>query len=112
MVSSTLYCINCGAANLARAKFCFGCGQSLQTSVAPPGVSSLTGLLVHDHILDQRYRIISQIGRGGFRAVYKNIVPKFGKRLVAFKGMKHSGLRRQELAEDNKDFPREAFLPT
>src|SRR5260370_42596834 len=79
MVSSTLYCINCGAANLARAKFCFGCGQSLQTSVAPPGVSSLTGLLVHDHILDQCYRIISQIGRGGFRPVYKTIQLKTGK---------------------------------
>src|SRR5258708_36843375 len=99
MVSSTLYCINCGAANLARAKFCFGCGQSLQTSVAPPGVSSLTGLLVHDHILDQRYRIISQVGRGGFGAGYKSIGFKFGNWLVAFKGMSQRVSTRQRTLE-------------
>ncbi len=110
MVPSTLYCINCGAANLARAKFCFGCGQSLQTSVAPPGVSSLTGLLVHDHILDQRYRIISQVGRGGFGAVYKAIDLKSGNRLVAVKEMSQSGLSQQELVEATNAFTREALL--
>src|SRR5258708_12568980 len=99
MIPSTLYCINCGTANLAQAKFCFGCGQSLQTSVAPPGVSSLTGLLVHDHILDQRYRIISQVGRGGFGAVYKAIDLKSGNRLVAVKEMSQSGLSQQGLFE-------------
>src|SRR5216683_3292339 len=110
MVPSTLYCINCGAANLAQAKFCFGCGQSLQTSVAPPGVSSLTGLLVHDHILDQRYRIISQVGRGGFGAVYKAIDLKSGNRLVAVKEMSQSGLSQQELVEATNAFTREALL--
>src|SRR5260370_28403066 len=110
MVPSTLYCINCGAANLARAKFCFGCGQSLQTSVATPGVRSLTGVLVHDHMLDQCYRIISQIGRGGFGAVYKAIDLKSGNRLVAVKEMSQSGLSRQELVEATNAFTRETLL--
>src|SRR5260370_1270087 len=110
MVPSTLYCINCGAANLAQAKFCFGCGQSLLTSVAPRGVSSLTGLLVHDHILDQRYRIISQVGRGGFGAVYKSIDLKSGNRLVAVKEMSQSGLSQKELVEATNAFTREALL--
>src|SRR5258707_3322581 len=110
MLPSTLYCINCGAATLAQAKFCFGCGQSLLTSVAPPGVSSLTGLLVHDHILDQRYRIISQVGRGGFGAVYKTIDLKSGNRLVPVKEMSQSGLSRQELVEATKTFTPEGLL--
>src|SRR5260370_33872788 len=110
MLPSTLYCINCGAANLAQAKFCFGCGQSLLTSVAPPGVSSLTGLLVHDHILDQRYRIISQVGRGGFRAVYKAIDLQSGNPLVAVNDMKHSGLSHQELLGGAHAFTLEALV--
>src|SRR5258708_15493585 len=109
MLPSTLYCINCGAANLAQAKFCFGCGQSLLTSVAPPGVSSLTGLLVHDHILDQRYRIISQVGRGGFGAVSKAINLTSGNRLVPVKGMSPNGLTPQELLVATQAFTRHAL---
>src|SRR5258708_33107965 len=104
MLPSTLYCINCGAANLAQAKFCFGCGQSLLTSVAPPGVSSLTGLLVHDHILYQRYRIISLVGRGGFISVYKANQLQPGYPLVALKEMTHRGANQHEDVEGTTTF--------
>jgi serine/threonine protein kinase len=110
MVPSTLYCSNCGTINPAQAKFCFGCGQSVQNSIAPPGAGSLTGLLIHDQILDQRYRIIGQVGRGGFGAVYKAIDLKSGNRLVAVKEMSQSGLSQQELIKATNAFTREALL--
>src|SRR5258708_1867417 len=110
MVSSTLYCSNCGTINPAQAKFCFGCGQSVQNSIAPPGAVSLTGLLIHDQTLDQRYRIIGQVGRGGFGAVYKAIDLKSGNRLVAVKEMSQSGLSQQELIKATNAFTREALL--
>ena len=110
MVLSTLYCINCGAANKAQAKFCFVCGQSLQASVAPFVASSLTGLLDHDYVLNQRYRIIGQVGRGGFGAVYKATDLKAGDRLVAIKEMSQSGLSPQNLVEATNAFTREALM--
>src|SRR6266404_797236 len=110
MVPSTLYCINCGAANLIQAKFCFGCGQSLQTNVAAPAVGSLTGLLVHSHVLKQRYSVISRVGRGGFGAVYKATDLQFGNRLVAIKEMSQSGLSQQDLVEATNAFTHEALL--
>jgi eukaryotic-like serine/threonine-protein kinase len=110
MVLSPLYCTNCGAANKVQAKFCFGCGQSLQTGVTAVAAGSLTGLLVHDHVLNQRYRIISQVGKGGFGAVYKATDLQFGNRLVAIKEMSQSGLSQQDLVEATNAFTREALM--
>src|SRR6266516_7162900 len=110
MVLSPLYCTNCGAANKVQAKFCFGCGQSLQTGVTAVDAGSLTGLLVHDHVLNQRYRIISQVGKGGFGAVYKATDHQFGNRLVAIKEMSQSGLSQQDLVEATNAFTREALM--
>src|SRR6266516_732266 len=110
MVLSPLYCTNCGAANKVQAKFCFGCGQSLQTGVTAVDAGSLTGLLVHDHVLNQRYRIISQVGKGGFGAVYKATDLQFGNRLVAIKEMSQSGLSQQDLVEATNAFTREALM--
>jgi uncharacterized membrane protein YvbJ len=59
MISSILYCDTCGAANRPGAKFCFVCGQ-----VLPNGIPSIEQL-VPDTLLKQRYRVISQIGKGG-----------------------------------------------
>jgi WD40 repeat protein len=110
MISSPLYCTNCGAANTAQAKFCFGCGQSLQTGVVASAAGSLTGLLVHDHILKQRYCILNQVGKGGFGAVYKATDLQFNNRLVAIKEMSQSGLTRQDLVEATNAFTREALM--
>src|SRR2546425_9356012 len=110
MIPTPLYCTSCGAENSIQAKFCFGCGQSLQTSVAAPAVGSLTGLLVHDHVLKQRYRVISRVGRGGFGAVYKATDLQFGNRFVAIKEMSQSGLGQQDLVEAMNAFTREALM--
>ncbi len=109
MIPTHLYCTNCGAANSLQAKFCFRCGQSLLTGV-PAGGSSLTGLLVYNHVLNQRYRIISRVGKGGFGAVYKATDLKFGNQLVAIKEMSQSGLSQQNLVEATNAFTREALM--
>ena len=109
MISSSIYCINCGTENLQHAKFCFGCGQALQSgALAAPG--SLTGLLVHNQELNRRYRIIKQVGKGGFGAVYMAADLPFGNRLVAIKEMSQSGLSQQDLIEATNAFTREALL--
>jgi serine/threonine protein kinase len=109
MVPSPIYCTNCGVLNQAQAKFCFGCGQSLQ-SIMPSSTNSSTGLLVANHLLKQRYRIQSRAGKGGFAAVYKAEDTLFGNRLVAVKEMSQGGLSQQEIIQASRDFKREALL--
>jgi serine/threonine protein kinase len=110
MIAPTLFCDRCGAANRAQAAFCAACGQRLYAPLAGTASNSLTGLLIQHHILKQRYRIISQIGKGGFGAVYKAMDTQFGNRLVAIKEMSQSGLDPQELANAVNAFKREALL--
>jgi serine/threonine protein kinase/Tol biopolymer transport system component len=61
-------------------------------------------------LLKQRYRIISQLGKGGFGAVYKAADLQFGNRQVAIKEMSQSSLGAQELVEATESFKREALL--
>jgi eukaryotic-like serine/threonine-protein kinase len=118
MVShSHLYCLQCGAANLLHAKFCVVCGHSLQLDVsiplpvvpampkAPSQSSSAQRVL-----LKQRYRIIAQIGTGGFAEVYKAEDSQFGGRLVAIKAMGIDGLSTHEVSEATTAFEREALM--
>ena len=108
-ISSPLFCDSCGAANRLQAAFCYACGQPLQSN-AGKNSSPTTGLLVYNHLLKQRYRIISQVGKGGFGAVYKAADLQFGNRPVAIKEMSQSSLSTQELVEATESFKREALL--
>ena len=108
-ISSPFFCDSCGAANRPQAVFCYACGQPLQAH-GKNSSSQTTGLLAYNHLLKQRYRIISQVGKGGFGAVYKAADLQFGNRQVAIKEMSQSSLSQQELIEATESFKREALL--
>src|SRR6266566_2960270 len=109
-LSSTVFCDTCGAANRAQAAFCSACGRPLHNAAMGAISRTLTGLLTQQHMLKQRYRILSQIGKGGFGAVYKAADTQFGNRLLAIKEMSQSSLTSRELSEAIEAFKREAFL--
>ena len=117
MVPSSRFCTACGAANQAQDAFCFNCGLPLRATIPSPNYlvagsppSNLTGLLPPNLMLRQRYRILSQLGKGGFSAVYKAEDIQFGNRLLAVKEMSQSGLNPQEIVEATDAFKHEALL--
>jgi serine/threonine protein kinase len=66
--------------------------------------------LVPSQLLNQRYRLLSQVGIGGFGAVYKAADTHFGDRLVAIKEISLRGLTPQEAIEATDTFNREVSL--
>src|SRR5258708_11990487 len=58
----SLYCLTCGAANPAENTFCFVCLRALHNE---------TSEIENPTLLRERYRILTQVGVGGFGAVYK-----------------------------------------
>jgi serine/threonine protein kinase/WD40 repeat protein len=61
-------------------------------------------------MLNDRYRILEQVGRGGFGSIYKALDSSFGDRLIAIKEMEQKGLSPQEIAEAATGFKREALM--
>src|SRR6266487_446045 len=99
MVSTSLFCAACGAANVVGADECFACGKSL--AAAQTNFQRTT--------LKQRYLVLGQIGQGGFGAVYKAADVQFGDRLLAIKEMSQSGSGEED-GQEVEQFKREAML--
>src|SRR6266581_1829375 len=136
MAISLYYCDNCGAANHPQATARFACGWVLQTTATAPASSqpptpvavqliqaaaqqamipiakAFNGALAPGYLLKQRYRIIGQVGKGGFGAVYKATDIRSNNRLLAVKEVNPSGQNPQGIAEATAAFKREALLLT
>ncbi|GCE05550.1 serine/threonine protein kinase [Dictyobacter aurantiacus] len=115
----SLFCVECGGENPPHAKFCRVCGYRLinQTNNSTPALTTsahLEAVALHtlrvNDLLKQRYRIVAQIGSGGYGKVYRAIDSEFMDRQVAVKEMIQHGLNPQELAEAAEGFKREAVL--
>lgn len=106
MISSERYCPSCGAANEAEAQTCFACGLSLKITLPLPEVEEQRPLL------QDRYRILAQVGKGGFSAVYRAQDTRFNNHLVAIKAISWSGLSATEIIEATDAFNREVVLLT
>ena len=123
MTAPTTYCDECGASNPLQATYCFACHTALQPPAPSPLLPVHTanasmlretrgGLLPPSYLLHARYSIVSQVGTGGFGAVYQAQDTLFSHRLVAIKEMSQDGLSPRELAEATAAFEHEALVLT
>ena len=101
--SSPLYCQHCGAENPAGSSACFACQSPLNTREED-------GQHVRDELLQERYRILAQVGTGGFGAVYKAVDTLQGDAIVAIKQINLRGLSVQQIIEATDGFHREVRL--
>jgi serine/threonine protein kinase len=98
MTAPTIFCNECGASNPLQATYCFACNNPLQPVASSPllqvqavsinvavPASMVIGPLFPSYLLHSRYTIVSQIGTGGFGAVYqaKDTIPLGSKGYAA-----------------------------
>jgi serine/threonine protein kinase len=136
MISSHIFfCPECGAANSNDAGICFVCHEPLihpdeqelpaKSSSSPLAQSSaqayqvqlisaalpvLTGPLLPGSLLKERYRIIGEIGQGGYGIVYKARDTYKRHRLVAVKQIDLSALSTRQVIEATDSFNREVQI--
>lgn len=101
MPAQPRYCAYCGAANTAEdTTICFSCQQPLTFSE-----EDTQAILLHE-----RYRLLTQVGAGGFGGVYRALDMAEGARVVAIKQINLHGLSAQEVIEATDGFNREVHL--
>lgn len=119
-----MYCEACGAANEPTAEQCFACQQafideniegveSAQAPTANDGDNrdaALDSRLAAGSLLQERYKIVQEVGTGGFGSVYRASDTLFGNRMVAIKEIRLQGLKPNEVIDATDTFNREASI--
>ncbi len=98
-----LYCAHCGAANPAGNATCFACQHTLDLPENPEQQEQIT-------LLHERFRLLAQVGTGGFGAVYRAIDLALDGEVVAVKQINLQGLSAQQKIEATDGFYREVRL--
>lgn len=103
-------CPHCDAVYPPEARICPYCGVLLHASSRRLPLILPTGKLTTGFVLKQRYRIIEQVGKGGFSAVYKAVDTYFSNRIVAIKEMSLSKFSPNETFEVEYTFNQEVRM--
>ncbi len=104
-----MYCQRCGTLNQANVVVCFSCLYLLKIP-EPPEISSTVAHLVvatSNALLQDRYRLLSRLGQGGFGSVFKAQDTLFQNNIVAIKEINLTGLQQQEILDATASFNRE-----
>ena len=126
-MQSHIFCDECGAANVADATICVACSQplivpshalsasTLISASRPPQKQIMLqegvhGPLTPGMLLKKRYRILEQVGAGGFGTVYKARDRREADRLVAVKQIQLTRLTPREMIQATDSYNRETTL--
>jgi hypothetical protein len=97
-------CPQCKALNQDTARYCFECGAPLLAGVSSgSGASRQAPRLAAGKVLQDRYRIISELGRGGFGAVYRAWDQRLNKAVALKENL-------ETKPEAQRQFSREALV--
>src|SRR5437588_2161666 len=111
MSPQLIFCAECGVANSMQATSCFTCSHTLTISSPLPSpqfipaqpatvsTSTSTAALSVGSLLNSRYKILKEIGQGGFGTVYKAQDTQRRNHLVAIKEINLHALRPREIIE-------------
>ncbi|GHO83374.1 protein kinase domain-containing protein [Dictyobacter formicarum] len=100
-----IYCSYCGASNQKEEMQCFACGHTLSDDETPIDTPA------PEILLQQRYRLLNEVGEGGFSIVYRAEDTQTHQ-IVAVKAVSLRGLSTQEKIEATDAFNREVNILT